>query len=131
MAAVNVDIRLDATVLQRILKRVPENAAKASLETAEDIVADIRAKWSGHFPPASAPGDTPAIRSTTLDTSVFAVPQESLGSGKVQSQLTVAAPYAGDLEYGTRKMAARPFIRPALKRAEKTFGRRFKGIIQE
>jgi HK97 gp10 family phage protein len=37
------------------------------------------------------------------------------GKGKYQLQFQSKAPYALDLEFGTTKMAARPYMRPTLK----------------
>ena len=41
-----------------------------------------------------------------------------------------SAPYAGFVEYGTRYMAPRPFMRPALERAMKHFEREVKRRLE-
>jgi HK97 gp10 family phage protein len=81
---------------------------------------------------ASAPGEAPATDTGTLVGSISAV--SSGLSGKVGSRLQ----YSFWLEYGTRRMGARPFLRPtveqnsqfiidaferAMKRATERFGR--------
>jgi hypothetical protein len=60
---------------------------------------------------ASAPGEPPAIRSGDLKRSIGQpqFPAPNVG------QLPIGAPYTGKLERGTVKMAARPFIHPAIK----------------
>lgn len=126
-----VKVILETSRLDRILRRAPANALEANLAAAEEIAKDIRANWSGHYPPASADGEAPAMRSENLDKSVIAVPDENIKSGKTKATIQVLAAYASALEFGTRKMAARPFIRPALKRAEKTFAKHYRGIIEK
>jgi HK97 gp10 family phage protein len=49
------------------------------------------------------------------------------GKGKYNLNFQSKAPYALDLEFGTRNMAARPYMRPALKRNRK----RIKSIISK
>ena len=68
---------------------------------------------------ASAPGQAPAQDQGGLSGSIKA----SAGPAKLTATLVADAPYAVHLEYGTRKMAPRPFMRPAvdkvLPKAEK------------
>ena len=69
---------------------------------------------------ASAPGEAPAQDLGGLSMSIaVSVPL----SDRRAVELVADAPYAVHLEYGTRKMAARPFMRPAvdkvLPKAEK------------
>lgn len=61
---------------------------------------------------ASAPGEAPAIDTGTLANSIQAR-KTGLGSAVVE----VGAEYGTHLELGTRKMAARPFLKPATERA--------------
>ncbi|SRR5258706_9448662 len=129
MASVTVEIRGNTGFLDRILQRVGVNTPAVTLDIAQDIRDDIKASWSGHYPPASAPGNPPAIRSGKLDTSIIAMPQQNMNSGKVTVIVVAAAPYAKPLEYGSYKMQARPFVRPPVKRAEKTFKGRWKAIF--
>lgn len=60
---------------------------------------------------ASAPGEPPAIRSGEL---LRSIGQPQFPAPNV-GQLRIGAPHAALLERGTAKMAARPFIRPAIK----------------
>lgn len=61
---------------------------------------------------ASAPGQSPASDTGFLVRSIIAQV-----SGEMTAQLVVKANYAVHLEYGTQKMAARPFVRPAAEKA--------------
>lgn len=59
---------------------------------------------------ASAPGEAPASDTGALVRSIRVDHQPGTGRASV----VVAADYAGYLEFGTRKMAPRPFIRPSI-----------------
>ncbi len=61
---------------------------------------------------ASAPGEAPAI-----DTGYLVNTIQTRKTGTGSAQVSVGADYAAPLEFGTRKMAARPFLRPAADRA--------------
>ncbi len=58
---------------------------------------------------ASAPGEAPAIRTGNLLRSITEQFPDAL-----TGVLTIAAPYAEYLEKGTSRMAARPFVGPAI-----------------
>ena len=58
---------------------------------------------------ASAPGDSPAVDSGRLRQSIAVV---KVGAGVYRVGTNVV--YAPGLEFGTRKVSARPFLRPAL-----------------
>lgn len=60
----------------------------------------------GHV--ASAPGSPP-----NRDTGVLQANIENSLTGPVAAEVRSQAPYAAALEFGTSKMAARPYIRPA------------------
>lgn len=84
---------------------------------ADRGVEIVNASWSGHYPPASSPGEPPAIRTGTLKASVHSEKE------KPGTWLIVAggddAYYAVFLEYGTEKMVERPFMRPMVAKLEK------------
>lgn len=63
---------------------------------------------------ASAPGEPPATDTGELIASGRAGAE--LNGDVVQGVVEYRAPYAVHLEYGTRKMAARPFLNPAIER---------------
>jgi HK97 gp10 family phage protein len=60
---------------------------------------------------ASAPGQAPANDTGNLIGSIQTVQMPDQG-GAVASKVIVSAKYAKWLEYGTRRMAARPFVGP-------------------
>lgn len=60
----------------------------------------------GHVP--SAPGQAP-----NQDTGVLASNIETVQTGPLKVQVSSNAPYSAPLEFGTSKMAARPFMVPA------------------
>jgi hypothetical protein len=68
-------------------------------------------KTNPDFPP-SEPGEPPAKRTGTLDRSIDSETVETRGEfiGRVGTNLK----YGFWLELGTRRMAARPYLRPAL-----------------
>lgn len=67
---------------------------------------------------ASAPGEPPAVRSGKLRRSFRAVSKASAGSATAKVAIETDTHYAGYLEYGTRKMAARPYVDKIMEEAE-------------
>jgi HK97 gp10 family phage protein len=63
---------------------------------------------------ASAPGEPPATDTGALIASGRA--DAEINGDTVNAIVEYRAPYAVHLEYGTRKMAARPFLTPAIER---------------
>lgn len=59
---------------------------------------------------ASAPGEAPASDTGTLVGRI----RTSYDSDNLVGTITASTAYAAPLEYGTARMAARPFLRPAL-----------------
>lgn len=94
-----------------------EGIDKTVKAIADRGVEIVNASWSGHYPPASSPGEPPAIRTGILKASVHSEKE------KPGTWLIVAggddAYYAVFLEYGTTKMIERPFMRPMVAKLEK------------
>ena len=65
---------------------------------------------------ASAPGESPARQTRLLVGSIV-----HKRSGKLREKLGTNIKYGLPLELGTKKMAARPWLRPALSRAKANF----------
>jgi HK97 gp10 family phage protein len=72
---------------------------------------------------ASKPGEPPRKRTGNLQNSIKT---EVLTMVQVLVGPTVY--YGKFLEFGTRKMAARPFMRPALKETQKSFSKLFRRL---
>ena len=126
MPGITVKFERKSSLLEKLRKRVPENAAQITQDAANDAADYMRSHWSSVSP--SAPGEPPAVVTGMLDASIEVVPT---GSGaKPTQELRVQAWYASYLEYGTKNMAARPFIRPAMLWLEKSYRSRFKKVFE-
>lgn len=94
-----------------IFNRIPELIAAVEAQSrlapkyvADKIVADAQAR---------APVDTGYLRSS--------IHSESKSAGK-EADVIVDAPYGVFVEYGTYKMAAQPFLTPAVEAHKDEFG---------
>lgn len=67
---------------------------------------------------ASAPGSPPAVRTGRLRNSFRPVGSVSTGALSVTAAIETDTHYAGYLEHGTRKMAARPYVEKIKQQAE-------------
>lgn len=65
---------------------------------------------------ASAPGEAPAIDYGNLRSGISVEM-----TGETTAMVGVAADYGAPLEFGTRKMAARPFMRPSVDAVQPAF----------
>jgi HK97 gp10 family phage protein len=74
---------------------------------------------------ASAPGESPATDTGALARSIVANV-----SGKT-AEVVAAIEYAAPLEFGTSKMAARPFMVPALETERPKFNQRLRKIVEQ
>lgn len=80
---------------------------------AQKSIRDGSISGPGHIP--SRPGEPPNADTHRLDMSIDVVINPSGKSVSVISR----APYSSYLEFGTSRMAERPFMRPALRRNRK------------
>jgi len=66
---------------------------------------------------SSAPGEPPASAAgNDLDKSIYSKSISKRNSNPAIAEFGSTSPYAMSLEYGTQKMAPRPFIRPAAEK---------------
>lgn len=107
----SIDIAAAQATAQRLADR--QMALKAQAARAI-IIEQLSQPGSGRQygrHRASAPGDSPAVDTGRL--------RQSIGVQKVAQghyRVGTNVQYAPLLEFGTRKMAARPFMRPALEK---------------
>ena len=101
-----------------IAAELPEMAAAVTLRTAYAIQADAQTSMKGGGTPhePSAPGEPPHVDTGFLKSSILAGRM-----GATNAEVSVGAEYGIFLEYGTTKMAARPFLLPAVRRHEAEF----------
>lgn len=78
---------------------------------AERSITEGSISGAGHIP--SLPGEPPNADTRLLDTSI----ETTIASHSPPVvHVTSNAPYSAALEYGTSKMAERPFMRPAMRK---------------
>jgi HK97 gp10 family phage protein len=105
--------------LGNIAKLTPKEATAAlyaagqAIEIdAEHSITDGSISGKGHVP--SLPGEPPNADTRLLDSSIETVLVDGPEGGRVNVESN--APYAAHLEFGTSKMAERPYMRPAVER---------------
>ncbi len=104
-----IKLQITTAGLDDLEKNFPGRADAVDEKVAGDIVAYIHDHFSTTSPQPSAAGEPPAVQTGTLKKSVTFERTK-----KRYYRVLVTAPYAKYLEYGTRKMQARPFMRPAV-----------------
>ena len=124
MLKVSVEVPNLAALTPMVQSKVEEALAATAHSVEFDIKAAMaepktgrlyrRGKRGKIIHQASAPGEAPAIDTTALAASI----QTAKLSPLCYEVAAKGAEYAIHLEYGTHKMAARPFMRPALERAK-------------
>lgn len=94
---------------------------------AQASITEGAVSGAGHIP--SRPGEPP-----NNDTGVLANAIETLRgteSGSIKYIVSSNAPYSQPLEFGSSKMAARPFLRPALEKNRERIGKRLAAAINQ
>jgi HK97 gp10 family phage protein len=86
---------------------------------AEHSITQGSVSGKGHVP--SAPGQPPNRDTGTLDTNIETTIE---AQNPPTVHVTSNAPYSAALEYGTSKMAERPFMRPATEKNRKKVGQK-------
>ena len=98
--------RMRSPAAKSLTERALYAAGQAIEIHAEVGITTGSISGSGHV--ASAPGEFPNADSRLLDTSIHTV---VVGPNRVNVEST--APYSVALEFGTSRMAARPFMKPS------------------
>jgi len=103
-----------AKVTQQLTSAVDQALFIAGKTIAVEAALSItKGSVSGKNHVPSAPGQPPNADTNQLDRSIEPTPVQNH-----EVQVVATAPYAQHLEFGTSKMAARPFMRPALAENE-------------
>jgi len=132
----NISIRLDTAKLDRLIKSVPNETAELIEETAYGV--ETKAKVSiqsgsktgrvyirnGRSHRASAPGEAPATDTGALVNSIRA-----LKRNRFLYRVNVGQLYGVYLEFGTSRMAPRPFLTPAVEKERKDFMKALRDLI--
>lgn len=108
--------------LRNIQKGVATGLFSAGLEIEDDARESIiqgSVSGSGHVP--SAPGQPPNRDTGFLDTNIETI-EVSVSPPTVH--VISNAPYSAALEFGTSKMAERPYMRPATEKNRAEVGRK-------
>lgn len=103
-------VEIDISHLLRLQSELGIRANEVVQKLAQDTEGYIKNSFSAQSP--SAPGDPPGVDTGNLKNSVVAEPHPA---DKLTWFVNIGATYADDLEFGTVKMAARPYVRPAVR----------------
>lgn len=118
MADTSTTVRVDLSGLVNVERKAPKRFDRTVNKIALRCQAEIVQNFAPYSP--SSPGQPPGVDTGTL--------KNSIRTGKVKARVykTIArTDYAAHLEYGTTnkdgstRMAARPFMRPAVERTKK------------
>jgi HK97 gp10 family phage protein len=122
LPALNAVLRARASKLVRSTAASIEGRAKASMPGQKTGRNYKRGKRRHQ---ASAPGETPAVDTGNLMNSIQAVQESDL-----HATIGVGAEYAVWLEFGTRRIAPRPFLGPAFEWAKPAFEQGLKELLK-
>ena len=124
------EIRLSYNLIPDVPPHVKQKAALVVAKTAHDATGIAKSMMHGQktgriyikrrhgqtvMHRASAPGEAPAIDTGALYNAIRAVQKGPLEWWVLTNE------YAAHLEYGTRRMLARPFLWPTMERVERPF----------
>jgi HK97 gp10 family phage protein len=104
--------RLSGAPMQKEVRKLVYTLA--DMHATEAALSITRGAVSGKNHVASNPGEPPNADTHFLDRSI-----EATLTGPVSAESSANAPYAAALEFGTSRMAERPFMRPAAKTVRK------------
>ena len=99
----------------RLKKEVEAKCLKNMGAACRFLEGEIKKDLSGPSP--SSPGEPPGVVSGTLRRGV--THEVEKGPNRVVGRVGTNIEYAIPLEFGTSKMAARPFLRPGLEKNKK------------
>lgn len=117
-----ITVRLDTTRLDEIAAQLGVRTDRIVAMAANEVVGNATSNM-GESP--SAPGDFPGVDTGALRASIHA---EKTGDN--QYTVSDGVSYGVLLEYGTPKMAARPWMSPSIFMMMQTFNQRWKGLFE-
>lgn len=107
-----LDIQSATVIGLRGLATPIEDDIKRSIRTGARTGRIVKRYHPERIHQASAPGEVPANDRGMLANSI----EVDVDPTQFNMTISASAPYAQELEYGTRHMLPRPFLRPALTR---------------
>lgn len=110
---ISYQVHVNKRLLVRTRADLEEQAGKLVRAIAEHGKEDIKANYTTDHVP-SAPGEPPAVRTGALRRSTVTETQNALRTGI--AKILIGEYYAEFLEFGTERIAPRPFVRPAVER---------------
>jgi len=107
-----LDIQAGVVIGLRSLTSPIEEDIKRSIRTGARTGRIVKRYHPARVHQASAPGEVPANDRGMLANSI----EVDVDPTQFNLTMSASAPYAQELEYGTKHMLPRPFLRPALTR---------------
>jgi len=115
--------QIDRRKLDSLIRTSPGKADELCGQAAYALQADVQTNFNEQSPAPA--GEPPGVVTGNLTGSLKVVPiRQALW------EMRVGATYGPFLEFGTPRMAARPFLRPAVWRLSKRFGKIFEVIAK-
>ncbi len=118
---IKFSVKIDKVKLEAINRQSPQKASQIVRAMALDGQRDVQQSF-GTSP--SAPGDPPGVDTGTLKNSVHVEPL-----GPLSQRIVTGVDYDVHLEFGTSKMAARPYMGPMAMRLQEHVDDYFKNFI--
>lgn len=114
----SLEIKVDTKGLERIIQQEPQRVDRWLRGVASEMVSDIKLRFNsgppgrrykrgGKYHVASSPGESPNSDTGALKASIRHTP-----AGNLKYHISASGIYGPYLEYGTARMAARPFMGP-------------------
>lgn len=117
-----ITVRLDTKRLDEIAAQLGVRTDRIVAMAAQEVVGDAT---SGMGESPSAPGDFPGVDTGALRASIHADK-----TGENQYTVSDGVEYGAYLEYGTPRMAARPWLGPSVFQMMQKFSERWKGLFE-
>lgn len=112
-------------VIQGVIDSSAQNIRNHAIRSIKNSPATGRTYKRGSLShTASSPGNPPITDEGNLVKSI------SASVGELEAEIGAYEPYSSYLEFGTRRMAARPFMFPAMEQERKTFFKRMDQAIK-